>query len=646
MADVILPNHSDAFRASTPPVDSSDDLPAVMKDVWFRSGSRYRIRAIVLLAVNVLLFAGVGSFAFWLRSGERFAPIQEGYWDELKQTFVSVPFLERTGASLGSFLLEPISVQDVPMQIPIVGLLMAALISIPILVSMLYRFCSSLPFIVVVGFLAVMPWLAITLLVSCIIASVRPFRTRFRFVSALLGLVPAVIYLILAWPGTAEALGGQVDPVDRIKFIAPWVLAIVAATIVFAIVLAIARIVDYRPGAIAPLLAVMFGLPVALFEFNVGRDELYYRLLEALNEAHFADEDASVELEQAVIDKWFRRPPPRGSIAAAREAVEMQWLFELTSDIGPAQTALSRHQAELVGRCDWFLTYFPHSRYALNALFISARALDMRVDPGEFRRTKWIRFYDDFPSAVSRPAWRIILENRPDSILGAVALLRLAQLDAREGDVERAVSKLNALTTRFDFGEQRAEVSTETAAQAGPLKGVMTRDSPEVTLDIPRERILLQAHCLRDLLTANRDPLYRYDPLCGPRHRSASFLFGLLDLDPRHDRYVDNLEALLARYPNCQLEDNIDLEIAKGASSLPERITRIEQCLARYPDRDMVSEALFRLGLALKYDNQPEKGEEAFRRLVREFPDSVWRRQAERYTAAGRVLQVSRSRAG
>ena len=38
-------------------------------DVWSRTSPKYRIRAVVLLAVNVMLFASVGCFAFWLRSG-------------------------------------------------------------------------------------------------------------------------------------------------------------------------------------------------------------------------------------------------------------------------------------------------------------------------------------------------------------------------------------------------------------------------------------------------------------------------------------------------------------------------------------------------------------------------------------------------
>ncbi|MGB2984733.1 MAG: hypothetical protein WBE26_02525 [Phycisphaerae bacterium] len=617
-------------RRSAAGVGGSEGGPGVLKDVWSRSRSRYRIRAIVLLAVNVLLFAGVGSFAFWLRSGVRFAPTQEGYWDELKHTFWSVPMIEHGdgGISLGSLLLEPISVRDVPMQIPILGLLMAALISIPILVSILYRFWSSLPFIAVVGFLAVMPWLAITLLGSCVLASVRTFRTRFRFMSALLGLLPAVVYLVLAWSGTTEVVAGKIDPVDRIKFYAPWVMAIVAAAVLFAIVLAIAKVVDYRPGAITPLLAIMFGLPVALFEFHVGRDELYYRLLEALDEAHFADVDASLELDQAVMNAWFRQPPPRRSVQAIRDTVETRWLFELAADIGPVQSAVTRHQAEVVDRCDWFHKYFPHSRYTLSALFIKARALDTRVDPGEFRRTKWIRFYDDFPSPASREAWRVIAENRPRTLLGVVALLRLAQVDARDGDVERAVAKL---TTLLEQSGSRGARGDTASTQTRPLKAVLAPESPETSLDIPGERTLLEAHRLYDLFTANRDPIYGYEPIGGARYRTGSFPFGLMDLDPRHRRYIENLRALEARYPNCQIKDNIDLEIAKATSSPTLKIERLEACLERFPHRDAAPETLFRLGVAYKADDQAKASEDVFARLFREYTDSVWTKQAARY---------------
>ena len=609
-----------------PPSNHSNRPPASrMMDVWSRSGSKYRIRAVILLSVNVLLFAEVGSFAFWLRSGERFAPIVPGYWGHFVQTF---RFAGDNPVSLGSLLLDPISVLEVPMQIPILGLLMAALISIPILVAILYRFWASLPFIVVVGFLAVMPWLALTLLLSCILASVWPFRTRYRFMSALMGLVPVVIYLTLAYRGSTDIIAGRVDPIDGIKFVAPWVLAVVAAAGAFAVVLMIARIVDYRPGAIAPLLAVMFVLPAALFEFKVGRDELYYRLLEALNRAHFAESDASVAWRESAWRAYQRHPLPRPPWQVVRQIEEQKWLFELATELGPYESELTRHQATIAQRCDWFITHFPKSRYAANALFIKARALDTRVDVGEFRRTKWVRFYDDFPTAASRETWLVLSELQPDSILGAAAGLRLAQLSAREGSVDRAVSRLERVIAAL---EAHSPEGTADDPIELPRPSVLARGAPQSTLGISVEALELQARRLQGLLTANRDPLYGYEPLAGPRPGSTDWPYGLLDLDPRHERYAENLKRLKTQYPHCQIQDNIDLELAKATAAPESRIELLEACLKRFPDRDAAPETLLRLGMTYRETGQVEQSDLAFDKLLKRHPGSIWAYEVSQY---------------
>ncbi|NIP85187.1 MAG: hypothetical protein GTO03_06360, partial [Planctomycetales bacterium] len=106
--------------------------------------------SIVLLVVNVLLFAALGCFAFWLRTGVAFAPAIENYGPTLAEIFDPS---RDTQVTLGSLLTFPISVEEVPMQIVILGLLLAALVSIPILVSILYRFPACLPFVGVVAFL-------------------------------------------------------------------------------------------------------------------------------------------------------------------------------------------------------------------------------------------------------------------------------------------------------------------------------------------------------------------------------------------------------------------------------------------------------------------------------------------------------------
>jgi outer membrane protein assembly factor BamD (BamD/ComL family) len=444
-----------------------------------------------------------------------------------------------------------------------------------------------------------------------------------------------VVYLMLAWRGSADAIVGRIDPIDRIKFVAPWVLAVVAAGVSFALVLVIARLVDYRPGAITPLLAIMFALPFILFEFNVGRDELYYRLLERRNRAHFADVDASLAWLESARRSWDRLPLPRPSWEATQQRAAQQWLFELADDLAPYESAASQHVLELTEECDRFLTRFPDSRYAPNVLYIKARAMSMRIDANEFRRSKWIRFYDDFPNAASRETWRIILANRPDSPLGAVAGLRLAQLNARDGQVERARDQLRTLIQRFG---DRSPVGPHAAESGGSLGSVLARGAPESSLDIPLDRIVLEAHRLYALFSENRDPLYGYDPISGPPRTRDGVSFGLADLDPRHGRYTEHLKALLDRYPHCQIEDNIMVELAKAEPDKDKRIAMLNDCLRRFPDRDEVPEAMFRLAEAYRDAGRAGDATPVLTKLAERFPDSIWARQASE-----RRLRVSTS---
>lgn len=607
-----------------PGANGAADTTAPVQDVWSRPGSRYRVRAGVLLAANVLLFAGVGCFAYWLRSGVTFAPGMEGYWDNWQDAFRVIP---NSPLNLSSMLVKPISVQHVPQLIPIVGLLMAAMISIPILVALLYRFWSALPFVAVLAFLAMMPWLALAVLVSCLIVTVPRFRHSFRFISALLGLIPVVVYLVLASRDHGSLADASFDPVDQIKFVAPWMLAIVAATLVFALVLAIARLVNYRPGAITPLLVTMFALPVVLFEVHVGRDELYYRLLEERDQRDFADEDGSLSLRKAAEMEYYRHSEPRPSFKQVLEAKEREWLFGLTTNASPYEEQLMHDQVELAEECSKFLRHFPTSRYAANVLFIKARTLDRRVDLREFRTTKWVRCYDDFPCQASRNTWRMLEHSYPESPLAAVALLRLAQLDARAGDVDRACDKLAELLSRF--APEGLPLGFN-AVHAGGQQGVFARQDPESSLDLSFDSMILEAHGLRDLLKQNRDPLYGYDPIGVPRRFTGELAFGLMHLHPRHNRYLENLNLLKERYPHCQLEDNIDLQIAKATAEPEARVRLLEELLKRFPERDAAPEAQYLLGMAYRELGDGVQARAQFDRLRAGHPASIWAQQAGR----------------
>jgi hypothetical protein len=666
MADQAHPVSPDTTAAAGGASTPTERYLKQFLDVWSRWGTKYRKRAIVLLAINVLLFMGVCCFAFWLRSGESFAPFMDSYWGELADTF---KFRGERNITLQTLLLDPISVQDVPMQILILGLLLAALISIPITVSILYRFWSAVPFILAVGFVAMMPWLAITLIACCVIASVRPFRTSIRFMSALLALVPAAIYLFMASSGS-EVIEGSLDPIERIKFIAPWALAIVASAVVFAIVLTLAKLVNFRPGAIAPLLAMMFGLPVALFELHVGRDELHYRLISALDRYTFEDIDASLQLEELVERRWLRHPRPKPSRASVREMVELNWQFYGFGDFQEARNAFDNQRALVIGKWNWFLDHFPHSRYALNALYFKARALDMRIDRKEFRRSKWIRFYDDFPREDSKPIWEMILQHQPPPELAGAANLRLAQINARDdGHIGKAIEQLEHAVVSLALDDSAPLLGL---ARPSSRRGVFDRQNPVADLELPVERLKLEASRLLGLVIKNDDPLWGHEPICGSPFEPKKAIGGLMDMDPRSENYGERLAALNKAFERCQLEDNIDLEIAKATdendvvkfkatSVLALKIQRLEELVERLtrspipnaaagraemPEsmRDALPEALFHLGAAYRQNNQPVLSQQRFEELTRHFPQSTWATQAQAYAGLPVITTTAKAR--
>ena len=222
----------------------------VIVDVWSRTLPKYRRRSVLLLLTNAILFGGLCCFSYWLRTGQLLAAAHRGYWRQLWHYFRPTGDEQYT---LSDLLVYPIDFQEVPLQIPILGLLMAALISIPIVVAILYRFPFSLIFIGEIALIAMMPWLGITLLISCWIATSRQLRTGFRYASALLGLLPVLVYLVSATREPSSSLAVLSSPADQVKLYAPWILSIVASCVIMGIVLLWAWASNYRPGAIAPL---------------------------------------------------------------------------------------------------------------------------------------------------------------------------------------------------------------------------------------------------------------------------------------------------------------------------------------------------------------------------------------------------------
>jgi len=611
-------------------------------DVWSRTEPKYRRRAVILLGVNYLLFTGLCCFAFWLRTGEAIPFLVDGYGQELRKAFNPVGPEQVT---LVDFLLRPINVKQAPMQIVVLGLLLATLVSIPILVAMLYRLPFAIGFVVLVAFVAVLPWLAVTVLVSCVLTRLGPLRFSFRYATALLGLIPAVLYFFNATRNpSVEAT--YATPIDAAAFYYPWILAILASCVIMALVLLIASLVNYRPGAIAPLMALLFVVPVALFEKKVGRDELHYRLLEREYGPHspsfFRDQDVAQVVRRLALRRLKELEEagaPRRPLAAIEQEIRLLWRFQLDSGERREREEEACREESIVQRlrdraeaaCDQFCYDFPTSRYIPNVLYLKGRALDMRVDTRTFLADGVLRYYGEFPSRASAETWATLYRFYPDSPAACVALYRSAQLEARAGRVDEAIRLLDEAIGRFG-----ARGTTVPAAAAG----ILSKPPPTATLDIDVRATVLQARKFREMLVLNRDPHLARPPAVP----ADAPLVEYLRCDPRHELYPRNLAALLARYPFSRLRDHLVLEQVLAERSASLKIRSLEEFIRTHeghPDADAVPAAYYRLAEAYLSDKRPLDAIEVLRRLIERYADSPWVEDAQRELTSLSPLRVA-----
>ncbi len=583
------------------------------RDVWSRAGNR--TRAAVLLVVDMVLFLGLCLFTYWLRTGQFLLLDTQGYTTLLKRSF---RFSGIDQVSLTDMLMGPISIERTPMQVVILALLLAALVTVPVLVAILYRFPFALPFAAMIALAAGLPWLGITAVGACALASLRPFRMGFRFGSALVGLVPFVLYL---WLSTRSTGGPPVSsPLDEFKMYSPWMLSLMLAVFNLAVTLSIASIVGYRPGAIAPVLAVLFALPVVLFEAKIGQDELYYSVLESnygpTAYDRFREEGVMefLQREQAwearvMFQRIFARAgdpyeemrlqwrPGFGAVADLKQVVEDLALQDMEADRGETIRATER-----------FIADFPDSPRVPAALYMQGRAMDTRLDLEALRDEGRLRFYDHFPSGISMPTWRSLAGSYPEHPLASVALHKLAVHALRQQDVAGASESLRKVLLLAGRRQARpAPPSEGWFAVLMPPPGV---DS----LGVKVEDVAVQAWELLELIESNaHDPRYGAAPLAV-----------LMRLDPRDRQYRRNLAWLDSRFPGSLLHDDLDLLGLLTSQSVSVRIEELKEHLRRYAGQDSIPRATYELGRLLESDARLDEAVATYEQLKASAPDSVW----------------------
>lgn len=586
-------------------------------DVWSRTEPRYRVRALYLLFLNALLFSGLCVFVHWLHVGRLFDFSIRSYFEPAR-------FWGDTAPSLNDFLLYPISVENAPIHGVVLGLLFASIVAVPITISILYRPPFALLFLVPVLVFAHMPWMALCLLLSITLAGARPFRMRFRFGSALVGMVPVLFYLYFASRGSADMLVALTSPMQKSMLILPWVLAILAACVMMAVMLLIAHLVNYRPGAIAPVVAVMFATPIILFHWRVGSDELAYRVLEneiGPRSARFEPVEDTRRTQERIYDLMHRWT--YGELAS--NPFQAEFLAAWSGEIAPLKQLIWRRmvvdfqtqRSAAYEQCNRFLADHPDSRYMANVLYLQARILDTRIDQRKMQDAPPRReLYADFPHPQSEPIWAALWKDYTNSPLSVAAGLRLAQLRLRAGDVDGALEVLGTLQR---VGAAVAAKFAPQTQPAGPSR-IFRAPPPESTLDFEVEPFLREARRLVEIISHNRDD---------PRWGNAP-LVEFASLDPHRPLYLSQLRRLADIYRDSSLCDNIIVTWAVSTSDVTERVQWLTRCVDTFPKGDAVAEAMFRLAdleiqtLSSRDETLRTTGIARMRDLEARFSGSYW----------------------
>jgi len=585
-------------------------------DVWTRTAPKYRRRAVVLLIVTAVLFAGLCIFTFWLRTGTYVPWTSADYWRLMKQSLNPVG---ENQVTLVDFLTFPISVEEAPIQIVIMGLLLASLASIPILVGILYRFPFSLIFCAMIALLAAMPWFAATIALGCYAASGQLLRMRFRYASAIVGLLPIVVYFIMATRQPRSAYAAATP--YGFKLYLPWVLAVLGSCVISAAGLGIAKLINYRPGGIAPVLAALFAVPVVLFHTQVGRDELEYRLLEHRygpnSTTAFLNRDLRRSEAQEAENTWKRAKTDMfGSILRTRIAEQTKRAYDDLAD-DRAATAVA---------CDEFIENFKWSRYVPCVLYIKGRALDQRINAAVLADEDRIEHVSDVPSEQSRPVWELLATKFGDTVPADVAENKLAILNLRAGDITAAEAVVRAVIDRHDPTTTQPTIARSDEA-------LVTRSPPWSTLDVDPTAELLRARRLREVIACCRDelpaPFDEAQPdLPSTQKPMVHPLAAMASLDPHDPHYSSHLTTIADSFPWSGIRPYIAAQLALLDPSPTRRIERLtfaEKAFGAMPGSAVL---LLRHADALKESARYAEAAQMYSRLTEKYPDSCWAGEA------------------
>ncbi len=506
-------------------------------------------------------------------------------------------------APLGRFMLEQISIYQVPTQGVVMALLLGVLVTGPILIAQFYgRWWAMLPLAPLL-LLAHLPALTAAMAAAVLIAAARIPGVVNRFVRGLVALVPPVAAM---WISTARTDAGFRSPIERVYLHYPWGGAVLICMLVTLLFWIAVRLLNYRAGAGTIAMGLLIAVTEVTFVYGVGSDELEFRFLDArcgLNSPHFRTESLTEDLDRLtavqLAESGIANPTPQeraGARGIARTLMQMD---------GASRLAKSR---KTVGEaCREFLADFPDSRYVPYVLFLLARSQDMQFDSVGVEMNERLEYSESMVSPAGRETWSRLLVYHGGDPMAVVARVRLAQAYLMEGNIDNGLALLREARQRGEALRHKAQ--TDPARRSREV--FVRRPRLPEALPLIEERIR-PVRYWQWLIEENRAD--------GSEDAALSRLFSL---DPRQRDYLKNLEAIPRDFPRSQLADNIELLIRLQTREEAKRIQLLRAFIASEDSAagDAVFQAKAELANLLIKQEEAARKEEA-RKLWRELLDS------------------------
>ncbi len=560
---------------------------------------------------------------------------------------------------LGQATVGGASIFEYPWQIVVLGLLMGILAVVPVLVSQLMSFGHSFIFVLAVFFLASLPGFALSLLVSCFAVACRPLRFRSRIIAIALCTAPQLLY----W-GFLGAPRGM-EPLEWGFSFAPWVWAWIVGLTIAGLVLGIGHYTRYRPGLNWIFTTTTLLLALAVFEWQIGFDELDYQFYIADNSPEevpqFHDHNLRDVIDQAIMDPATRKTltglflpadpiPLRGElkreiqIQLNRDDRWPRWLENVLPDELKYQDTRDwlseQYDRFLNPPQSWWMPSWLHQEIVERrsksarmpiALYYKALLSELSPDLPGIRQDEVLHFYSDYAHGRSGELWFALYRDFGSALESAEARWRIARLLAGRGAFPQAAT----------FLDQADALVLQQLGQR--QEGVPASESLYSAFRPPAETVMTPAK-LRDLRLRIRE----LQTLIGEENRAGTEgaperLARFVALNPHSLDYEGQLEALLASVGQADgLRDNILLALAKLDPYDQRKAQRLTELHQEYQNTDGGMTALYELTrLKIGLWQQQEDSNETKRKLLAEarqtlagfltlYPDSFYADRVQR----------------